>query len=217
MKLVLACCLVAACAEPPYVAKPLPPLVVPRAPTELTAIAAATLGFTPGEQFTYMVRLRGFTIGSASLSASDGEIRSHFATSLLAQAVAKVSHDLQTSIIGIRPKIGQERLELDGRTRQFATDYTNTTSHSIHTAIGTVRAWARLGAPAGFLLVVVADQLVRIELDEPSGGKDWLRVDGKLVGLDAPASFTCWLGAANVITRIEIRTDGEQVTADLVH
>jgi hypothetical protein len=82
--------------------------------------------------------------------------------------------------------------------------------------MGTVRAWAKLGAMPGFLHVVVGNDMVRVELGEPSGGKGWLRVDGKMSGLDAPATFTCWLDAHNVITRIEIRADGEQVTADLV-
>ena len=216
MRLVLACCLAAACSEPNYVAKPLPPLVVPKQPTELTPLATTTLGFTAGEVFVYMVRLRGFTIGSARLAVSATEITSHFATSMLAKAITSISHDLTTTLVGARPKLGTERLSVDGKARQFATDYTGTTTQSIHTAIGVVRAWAQLGAPAGTLQVVVGDQLVRVELAEPSGGKGWLRVDGKLVGLDAPASFTCWLDGSQVITRIEIRSDGEQVTADLV-
>jgi hypothetical protein len=198
------------------VAKPLPPLVVPKKPTELTQIVPLSLGFTAGEQFTYMVRVRGFTIGSATLTAHETEIKSHFGTSMLAQAFASVSHDLTTTIAGVRPVSGAERVSYDGKVRQFATDYTKTTSHSIHTAIGAVRSWARLGASAGFLLAVVADELVRVELAEPSGGKGWLRVDGRLVGLDDPATFTCWLDGANVITRIEVRSDGEQVIADLV-
>jgi hypothetical protein len=216
MRVAIVWWLVAACSEPTYVAKPLPPLVVPKAPAALTPIVVGSLGFTPGEQFTYMVRVRGFALGSATLTASETSITSHFATSMLAQAFAKVEHDLTTTIAGTRPVTGQERLELDGKARQFTTDFTGTASHSIHSAIGAVRAWAKLGAPAGFMTVVVGDQMVRVELAEPSGGKNWLRVDGKLVGLDTPATFTCWLDDAAVITRIEIRSDGEQVTADLV-
>ncbi len=217
MRVAIVCLLVAGCSEPPYVAKPLPPLVVPKQPAELTPIVVASLGFAAGEQLTYMVRVRGFTLGSATFTATDTTITSHFATSMLAQAFAKVEHDLTTTIAGGRPLTGQERLELDGKARQFTTDYANSTSHSIHSAIGAVRTWAKLGATAGFMNVVVADKVVRVELAEPSGGKNWLRVDGKLVGLDTPASFTCWLDDAHVITRIEIRADGEQVTADLVH
>jgi hypothetical protein len=216
MRFTLACCLAAACSEPNYVAKPLPPLVLPKQTTELHPIATTALGFTAGENFVYMVRLRGFTIGSARLDASETEITSHFATSMLAKAITSISHDLTTTFEGTRPRRGTERLSIDGKARQFVTEYAGTTSHSIHTAIGLVRSWAQLGASAGTLQVVVGDQLVRVELTEPSGGKDWLRVEGKLVGLDAPASFTCWLDGANVITRIEIRSDGEQVTADLV-
>jgi len=208
-----------ACNEPTYVAKPLPPLVVPKLSSELTVITTTSSGFSPGERFVYAVRVRGFEIGSANIAVADSgaEIKSHFGTSMLAQAVTSISHDLTTSLDGVKPTLGAERLSIDGKTRQFATDFTGTSSHSIHTAIGVVRAWAQLGAAAGFLHVVVGDQMVRVELSEPSGGKDWLRVDGKLVGLDSPATFTCWLDTAHVITRIEIRSDGEQVTADLVH
>lgn len=216
MRLVLACFVAAGCGEPNYVAKPLPPLVVPKQPTELRPITTTALGFSAGETFVYMVRLRGFTIGTARLAVSEAEITSHFATSMLAQAITSISHDLTTTLEGTRPKLGNERLSIDGRARQFATDYTGSSTHSIHTAVGFVRSWARLGAGAGTLQVVVGDQLVRVELDDPSGGKDWLRVEGKLVGLDTPASFTCWLNGDQVITRIEIRSDGEQVTADLV-
>lgn len=216
MRLVLACCLTAACSEPNYVAKPLPPLVVPKQPTELRPITTTTLGFTAGETYVYMVRLRGFTIGTARLAVTETAITSHFATSMLAQAITSISHDLTTTLEATRPKLGTERLSVDGKARQFATDYTGTTTHSIHTAIGFVRSWARLGAAAGTLQVVVGDQLVRVELAEPSGGKDWLRIEGTLVGLDAPATFTCWLDGSQVITRIEIRSDGEQVTAELV-
>lgn len=216
MRVAIVCVVVAACSEPTYVAKPLPPLVVPKRPAELMPINVGELGFAIGEQFTYMVRLRGFTLGSATLAVAEAAITSHFATSMLAQAFAKVEHDLTTTITGARPVSGQERLSFDGKARQFTTDYTGTDAHSIHSAIGVVRAWAQLGASAGFLNVVVGDQMVRVELAEPTGGKDWLRVDGKLVGMDVPATFTCWLDATRVITRIEIRADGEQVTADLV-
>lgn len=215
MRVALVCCVLAACNEPTYVAKPLPPLVVPKQPTELTPVTVGALGFTPGEKFVYMIRLRGFTLGSANLDVEESRIVSHFKTTMLAAAVSNVSHDLTTNHDGHRATLGNEQLVMDGKARQFTTDYTKNAAHSIHTAIGAVRAWAKLGATPGFLHVVVGNEMMRVELAEPSGGKGWLRVDGKMVG-ESPATFTCWLDGHNVITRIEIRADGEQVTADLV-
>lgn len=210
-------CVCVACSEPTYVPKKLPPLVAPKPIGELAELSVPQLGFSVGERFLYMVRVRGFTIGNAEIVVRDGEIASTFATSMLAGAVARVEHDLTTTLEGARPAVASERLVADGKTRQFTTRYAGTTSHSLHTALGLVRAWATRGAPAGFFHVVVGDQQVRVEVAEPTGGKDWLRVDGKLVGLDIPATFTLWLDRANNVTRIDIRADGEQISADLVH
>lgn len=216
MRVALACCLAVACSEPTYVPQRLPVLVKPRPPEQLPPIVVHELGLSVGEHSTWLVRVRGFTIGSVDLTVGEGEVRSKFATSMLATAFARVEHELVTTLDGSRPSIGRERLVFDGKTRQFSTTFAGTPVHSLHTALGAVRVWAHADAAAGYLLVMVADQKIRIELQEPSGGKDWLRVDGKLVGLDSPATFTCWLDAAHVITRIDIRADDEQVTAELV-
>lgn len=215
MRVALACCVAVACSEPTYVPAKLPVLVAPRPAEQLAPIEVQDLGLTAGERYVWMVRVRGFSIGSVELTVGQGEIKSRFTTSMLATAFSHVEHELVTTLDGMRPSVGHERLLLDGKTRQFTTTFTGTTAHSLHTALGALRVWAHAGASAGFLQVVVADQTIRVELQEPSGGKDWLRVDGKLVGLESPATFTCWLDAAHVITRIEIRSDGEQVTAEL--
>lgn len=202
--------------EPAYVPPPLPPLVTPRAAADLPPLRVDQLGFTPGERFVYMVRVRGFSIGSVELTAGQGEIRSTFATSLLAGAFSSVKDDLVTTLDGSRPATSHERLVIDGQARELTKTYTGTASHSLHTALGAIRTWAKRGATAAFLTVAIPDRTVRVELSEPSGGKDWLRVDGTIVGLDAPATFTCWLDTAHVITRVEVRMDSDQVTADLV-
>src|SRR5204862_4628802 len=70
MRLVLATLCLVACSEPAYHAKLLPPLVVPKTSSELTQITPPALGFAPGESFSYTVRVRGFAIGTATLTAS---------------------------------------------------------------------------------------------------------------------------------------------------
>jgi hypothetical protein len=209
-------CLTACQGEPTYVPRPLPPLVVPARPAELQPISVAASGFAVGERFVYAVRVRGFSIGTAEVTAGTTEIHSTFATSMLAGAFSSVHDDLVTTLDGARPATSVEHIELDGKKRTVNTTYTGTDSHSLHTAFGLVRAWAAIGAAPGYIHVTVPDHVLRVELGEPSGGKDWLRVDGKIVGLDDPARFTVWLDRRRTITRVEVRSAGDTVTADLV-
>jgi hypothetical protein len=152
------------------------------------------------------------TIGRLELSVGADSIRSRFATGTLASAIATVEHDLVTVIADGRPVSSKERVDLDGKIRHFATQFTGTRSHSIHTALGAVRAWAVRGAKAGFLHVVVGDRLARLELQPPSELPDLLQIEGKLVGLDEPVALTLWLDPEHRFTRIEARASGEQIT-----
>ncbi len=213
MRRVLVILAAVACSEPTYRPRPLPPLVAPTPLVQTRAIEVMELGFTPGERMVWEVRLRGMTIGRVEMNVGTDEIRSRFATGTLASAVANVEHDLTTSLEGIRPGTTRERLELDGKLRQFTTSYAGTRSHSLHTALGAVRVWAARDATAGFLHVVVADTLVRVDLQQPTQLQQSLRIDGKIVGLDETAALTIWLDAARSITRIEVRTASEQITA----
>lgn len=213
MRCIVVLLVAVSCSEPTYKPRRLPPLVAPTASETLRAIEVGELGFTPGERMVWEVRLRGMTIGRLELNVEDGAIRSRFATGTLASAVANVEHDLVTALEGARPCDARERLELDGKLRQFTTSYAGTLSHSLHTALGAIRVWARRDAVAGFLQVVVADKLVRLELQQPTQVQQSLRIDGKIVGLDEPAALTLWLDAARTIARVEVRSAGEQITA----
>jgi hypothetical protein len=210
--LAVAVSLLGACSEPTYVARPLPPLVAPTPAAEVGEIQATALGFTAGERFVWDVHVRGMTIGRLELAVRSDTIKSRFATGTLASAIATVEHDLTTVIDGGRPVSSRERFDLDGKIRHFATQFTGTRSHSIHTALGAIRAWAVRGAPAGFLHVVVGDKLVRLELQPPAELQGVLEVDGRIVGLDDPVALTITLDASHVITRIEARSAGEQIT-----
>lgn len=201
-----------ACTEPTYKARPLPPLVAPTPAAEIGEIHPAALGFTVGERLVWDVHVRGMSIGRLELTVRNDAIKSRFATGTLASAVASVEHDLTTVVDGAKPVSSSERFDLDGKIRNFSTQYTGTRSHSIHTALGAVRGWAVRGAAAGFLHVVVGDKLVRLELQPPSELQGALRIDGKIVGLDDPIALTIWFDAAHSITRIEARSAGEQVT-----
>jgi hypothetical protein len=190
----------------------LPPLVAPTPAAEVGEIQATSLGFTVGERFVWDVHVRGMTIGRLELTVRDGTIKSRFATGTLASAIATVEHDLTTVVTDGHPVSSNERFDLDGKIRHFSTQFTGTRSHSIHTALGAIRAWAVRGAPAGFLHVVVGDKLARLELQPPSELQGSLQIDGKIVGLDDPIAISITFDASHTITRIEARSGGEQIT-----
>ena len=207
--------------EPPLAVKPLPPLVAPAPPpaqVEVHEIVVRELGLASGEHWIWEVRVRGFSIGRAELVVGDQRVESRFRTGALASAVAHVAHDLVTTIdhATARPSSANERIDTEGKLRQFTTQYAGTTSHSFHTALGAIRVWARTGAPAGFLHVTHADQVFRLELAAPVTRHGMLRVDGKVLGDDVDLALTLWLDAAHRPKRIEIRDGGERVTAELI-
>lgn len=213
MRGVLAAIAIVGCSEPTYVPKPLPPLVAPAPAADVQPIVVHELGLAPGERMVWEVRLRGMAIGRLELVVGKGEVRSRFATNTLASTFASVEHELVTTLDRDRPHSTRERLDANGTLRQFSTEFAGTTSHSLHTALGAVRAWAVRARAPGFLHVVFADKLVRLELAQPAVSRGWTRIGGKLVGLASPVSFRMWLDAARTITRIEVRSDGEQITA----
>ena len=218
MRLVGIVLVLASCGEPKLVMMPLPPLAEPQPRTPLAELAVAEVGFAPGEHFIWDVQARGFSIGRVELVAGEHEIDSHFHTGALASAVASVGHDLVTLIdrASGRPQSSTERVDIAGKLRQFTTRFAGTTAHSFHTALGAIRGWAHPGARAGFLRVVHADQMFRIELAPPIEQHALLRIDGHVVGPDVDLALTIWLDAAHVPIRIEVRDGNSRITAELI-
>jgi hypothetical protein len=219
MRIALITLLVAGCGgEPKLIMKPLPPLMEPQARKPAREIVVADVGLDAGEQWIWDVQVKGFSIGRVELHVTNEEILSRFRTNALASALANVEHDLQTVVdrASARPHVSSERLELSGKLRQFNTQYAGTTAHSFHTALGAIRVWAKPDAQPGFLLVVHADQVFRLELAQPSAEQEALRVDGHVIGPDVDLALTIWFNAAHAPSRIEIRDGDERVTAELI-
>ena len=172
--------------------KPLPALVAPEPRVQPQEIAVPDLGLVAGEHWIWDVQVRGFSIGRAELRVLDRDVESRFRTGVLASAVANIEHDLITTVdrASARPQTSTERIELAGKLRQFATQFAGTTAHSFHTALGAIRAWARPDARAGFLHVVHANQLFRLELARPIVQQAMLRVDGHVRGPDVDLDVT---------------------------
>jgi hypothetical protein len=208
-----------ACAEPHVVMKPLPPLQAPAPPSVAREIVVHELGLERGEHWIWDVQMKGLSIGRIELVVGEQQIESHFRTNPLASMVASIEHDLVTVVdrAAARPQTSSERLELAGKLRQFSTQFAGTTAHSIHSALGAVRTWARPDALPGYLDVVHADQTFRFELSEPLVSHGMVRVDGKITGSDIdPLSLTIWFDAAHVPAKIELRDGDERVTAELI-
>lgn len=204
------------CGEPPLVMKPLPPLAPPMVPARELVLNQVLI--VPGEHLIWEVQARGFTIGRAELSVGDHEITSRFRTSALISAVSPVEHDLTTVFADAIPQQMTERIEADGKVRQFVTHLAGSTTNSFHTALNIIRTWARTDAPPGFIAVAFADKMYRLDLFQPIAQGASLRVDGKIVGPDAdpPIAFSLWLDDMRRPVRIEIRNGDDRVTAELI-
>jgi hypothetical protein len=94
--------------------------------------------------------------------------------------------------------------------------------HTLHSALGALRAWARPGARPGFLIVLVAGEPLRLELGEPVPeqlqDRATLRIDGRVHGGASPAAIKIWLRAGDDRTpqRIELAGEDGRVTAELL-
>ena len=223
--------------EPPLAHQALPELAAAaRAPAPL----AARLRLPPGESLIWTVSLHGLTIGRVELVTGPDEVHSRFRTGGLASSVASVRHDLVTGLdrAAARASTERETLVVDGETTDVSATFDAAGYsvagrahavpggvHTLHTALGVVRAWAELDAGPGYLFVVHAGKLFRLDLAQPSPaelqGTRALRVEGHIrpVAHDGDAfAIALWLSAdpTRRPLRIEIRTDAAQLTAELV-
>src|SRR5207244_4315061 len=73
-----------------------------------------------------------------------------------------------------RPLGVHETLEIDGETHHFDAPLDGS-AHTLHTALGWLRAWARVGAASASILVVHAGDLYRVDIVSPVRDE----IDGK--------------------------------------
>jgi hypothetical protein len=224
--------LLAAC-EPGLRRQPLPELV---RVAPLASIRVPMVMLLPGESMTWNVTAKGFSIGRAELIVEDHEIRSRFETSKLVSAFARVRHELVTVVDRGSARSATEVLDVDGETSRTAvqflgsrystTDKVGTVpdgnlGHTLHSALGVLRAWAHPDARAGFLYIVHDGDVYRIDVAQPYvedlRGVKALRIDCRLRG-DQQASISLWLRASDdrMPIRLEVGGDGVQLTAELL-
>ena len=224
------------CGEPPLVAQPLPELIAnpTRAP-----IAVARLVLPEGERLRWEVHHKGFTIGRVELVVGGARVTSRFRTSPLARMFARAEHDLMTTLAhaGTYPDHASEKLVVDGETSSYDIMFDRSVYvldgrprrvrdgvvHTMHSALGTLRAWAVPNARPGYLHIVHAGELYRLDVDSPSR-EDWrgtpaVKVEGRIVEDGAkPVVVTLWLtaNATRSPIRIAIAHDGKQIDAEQI-
>jgi hypothetical protein len=234
----LALCLAvvaAGCSEPRIVMKPLPELVVgaPR-----IALAPAELLLIPGESMIWDVHWHGLTIGRAELVVTEGDVKSRFKTGRIVSSVANVQHELTTILDrpGALPHAASERVVEDGETTQLEASFEGSRvvvgdrsvavpggnhAHTMHSAIGAIRAWTQPGALPGYLFLLHVGAIYRLDVEAPvlddlQGTQAW-RVDC-VVHTAEPISATIWLTTTPDRTpiRIELASGAERLAAELI-
>lgn len=224
-----------------FAPKPLPELVATGSP--LGPLDTSSFVLEGGESFSWNVQFQGLSIGRAEIAVGDQEVRSRFETNALASSFARVKYELVSVIdrSGRRPMGAHEIAELDGEATSIDATFDGRTyafgqppaSHSVpdgnvHTlqsALGVIRGWAKPQARGGVLHVFVGGKIYKLVLSRPIPESLYsapaIKVSGRVAPLEGsgPAiSFGMWITdtPARVPLRIEVNGDGKTITAELI-
>ena len=163
----------AACGPPPGT-----PSSLPAPPPHALDDVAPRL--VAGEQTTWNVFYQAMPIGSADLVIGERGARTTFRTSRIARALASVRYELATALDRGRVRGARDDLTVDGDAERAETaidgaSYTaggqtlrvpgDTHLHTLHSALGAVRAWSvTRGAGPGYLWLWSGGRLYRLDL-----------------------------------------------------
>jgi hypothetical protein len=220
---------------------PLGDLVAAAPHTTTPPAAIAALLLPPSESMICDIRAGGMTIGRAELDVGDSEIHSKFSTSSLASMFAVIHHDLATTIdrAHARAQTATETVTVGGETTRTAMAFDGSgysldggehvgvpagnAVHTMHSALGWIRAWASASAPASVLYVVEDRDLYRIDLARPTAedlrGVATFRIDGTIhVDANTTITVTAWVTADSDRRplRLAIVAGKVHLTAELV-
>lgn len=144
------------------------------------------------------IRFKGMSIGRAELAVGRERVDSRFRADKLFGARAG-AHDLSTAQVA-KP---------DG-------------THTVHSALGWVRAWATPHARASSLRVEIENELFEVDVASPvidPARNDSVRVDAQASATnEAPVMISVWLSRdeRRVPIRIELERGAKEVSASLV-
>jgi hypothetical protein len=241
MRCFFAVALLAACGRPlPFPQKPLPELVSATMPA--MPLVIPTLQLVPGEALIWSVHWKGITVGRAELAVSEHDVRSRFTTDTLVSTVVSIQYELATVLdrTAERAASATEKLVMNGETKETAETFDGASyaidgrsfavpggnpGQTLHSALGALRAWAQPKAQPGFLFIVHAGQLYRVDVTRPVAeelaGTRTLRVECRVHPASdklEPFAVTLWFTADPQRTpiRIEITNTEAKVTAELI-
>jgi hypothetical protein len=223
--LLLAC--VVGCSEPHMIARPLPALVAAQPPVLNATVSHLLL--EPHETLIWEVSSEGLTIGRAELVVGDDDVHSRFATDGLASAFTRVHYDLSTVLdrAAARPSTAHELLDVDGTRTEIASVFDGpiytigdahhtapATAHTLHSALGWLRAWASPGARAVSLFVVYMGTVFRLDVAQPMQEEGRLRIDGHA----GEIAISIWFSesSARIPLRIVATSGSLHLTAELI-
>lgn len=220
----------AACGPPPGSPAALPP--PPRPLDDVTPRLAP-------EQTSWNVFYQTIPIGRADLLIDERGAHTRFRTSRVARALANVRYQLATALDHGRVRGARDELDVDGEVERaeaaFDGDaYTaegqtmhvpgGTHLHTLHSALGAVRAWsATRGRGPAYLWVWSGGKLYRLDLGRPTRddvlGVHALRLDGTVRAphLSPSISVSVWLAANRDRTplRFAFQSGPHRVTAEV--
>jgi hypothetical protein len=232
MRGILALVVCAACGVPRAGAAP--PEPPPRPLADIAPRLAA------GEETAWNVFYQGVPIGRADLVIGDRAARTTFQTSRAARVLAAAHLELATALDRGRVRGVRELLTLGGDTERAEAIVAGARYappggeprrvpggarlHTVHSALGVVRAWSAGRAPApGYLWLWSGGQLYRLDVARPSRddvlGVKALRVDGTVRAPHLAGAITVavWLAANADRTpiRLALRAGPHALVAEL--
>lgn len=206
------------------------------APAEAPGPLPAVPQLLAGEQMVWEVYWRGVLLGEASLVVDARRAHSRFVTGILARALAEVRYELTTrldrrgasELVVLDGDTARTEMHLDGaryRLNDLGGEVPGGTAlHTLHSALGALRAWAAPGAARGYLWLALRGKLYRLDATSPTidavEGIRTLRVECVVRALDPTldqVDVTVWLSTSPDRTpvRIVVETGGERIAAQL--
>lgn len=216
--------------------------IVAVAPAARRTTAVRALLLPPNESLIWDVRAAGMTIGRAEMDVGDTDVHSKFSTSSLASMFATIHHELVTTVdrAEARPATASETVVESGETTRSVVAFDGNgysigqddrvvvpdgnAAHTIHSALGWLRAWADPKAEPSALYVLEDRRLFRFNLDRPVAEQlrevETLRIDGHIHvdETSEPIGITVWLtaDAERKPLRIAITAGKLHIVAELV-
>ena len=222
-----------------------PGTVAPLAAPPTTELAAIPPLLPIGEQLSWTVTWMEVAVGQLDLNVTRAGAHTTFQTGTLARALLDVRYELATTIDHGRPRRMTETLIRRGTREEFPATLAGASYrlgtgaprlapgdqpvHTLHTALGIVRAWSQHEVTeSAYLWLLHRDALYRLDVFPPRadavGDRRALRIDGTVRALDRSSGSSArqlevslWLATSVERTPLQfvVREGDDLVSAEL--